>query len=126
MAFRARRSFGGVFSLFLLAENARHFLRQTFALGLIQAGQGIAELLRDGKEEVARVKVEAIIRDDMLMQAFEASLPCRLLSLLSSLSLSNFSFSFFVFFFSSSDFGAVRGAAAFARGAAQNADGMSF
>merc|ERR1712000_270225 len=33
--------------------------------------RGIAELLRDGKEEVARVKVEAIIRDDMLMQAFE-------------------------------------------------------
>lgn len=33
--------------------------------------QGIAELLRSGKEEVARVKVEAIIRDDLALEAFE-------------------------------------------------------
>ncbi len=33
--------------------------------------QAIADLLRNGKEEVARVKVEAVIRDDMMLQAFE-------------------------------------------------------
>jgi vacuolar protein sorting-associated protein IST1 len=33
--------------------------------------QNIAELLRQGKEEIARVKVEAVIRDDMMLQAFE-------------------------------------------------------
>jgi hypothetical protein len=33
--------------------------------------QSIADLLRNGKEEVARVKVEAVIRDDMMLQAFE-------------------------------------------------------
>jgi vacuolar protein sorting-associated protein IST1 len=38
----------------------------------IKAGRkAIADLLRNGKEEVARVKVEGVIRDEMLLEAFE-------------------------------------------------------
>jgi len=38
----------------------------------IKAGRrAIAELLKEGKEDVARVKVEAVIRDDMMLQALE-------------------------------------------------------
>jgi len=33
--------------------------------------KAIADLLRQGKEEIARVKVESVIRDDMMLQAFE-------------------------------------------------------
>ncbi len=37
----------------------------------------IAELLRNGKQEYARIRVEGVIRENLLMKVRAASLSCR-------------------------------------------------